>query len=145
MDILRPEMIQLGGAAGSKEEAIRLAGALLVRGGCVEPAYVAGMLAREETMSTCLGNGVSIPHGQFDDRSLIHRTGLSVLQLAQGIEWEPGELVYLVIGIAATSDEHIGILARLAEALEDEETTQTLFQATEPATIIECLSHPPQP
>ncbi len=143
MDILRPEMIRLGATAGSKEDAIRQAGELLVHGGCVEPRYVAGMLARETTMSTYVGNGVSIPHGQYDDLSLIRRTGISVLQLAQGIEWEPGEVVHLVIGIAARSDEHVGVLARLAEVIEDEATAQELITTTDPARIIECLNRAP--
>jgi phosphocarrier protein FPr len=144
MDILTPEMVQLGATAVDKADAIRLAGELLVQGKCVEPAYVKGMLAREETMSTYLGNGVSIPHGQYDDLSLIHRTGISVLQLPQGVEWEPGETAHLVIGIAASSDEHVGVLARLAEVIEDEETTRQLVQTADPQFIIDCLNRPPE-
>lgn len=144
MDILTPEMVQLKARASDKKDAIRQAGELLVQGKCVESAYVDGMLAREEIMSTYLGNGVSIPHGQYDDLSLIHRTGISVLQVPQGVEWEPGEIAYLIIGIAASSDEHVGVLARLAEVIEDEETTQQLIYATDPAIIIDHLCQAPE-
>ena len=52
----------------------------------------------------------------------MRRTGISVLQIPAGVEWEPGELAYLVIGIAASSDEHVGVLANLAEIIEDPDT-----------------------
>ena len=136
MAILSAERIQLGATAVDKSDAIRQVGALLVQSGCVEPAYVAGMLAREETMSTYLGNGVSIPHGQYENRSDILQTGISVLQLPQGVEWEDGEKAYLVIGIAASSDEHVGVLSNLAEVIEDEDTTNDLIQTTDPALIL---------
>ena len=143
MDILSKKAVTLQAVAAGKEDAIRQAGQLLVQAGYVKPAYVDGMLGREATMSTYLGNGVAIPHGQYDDLSLILNTGISVLQLSQGVEWEPGELVYLVIGIAAQSDEHVGVLARLAEVIEDEETTEQLIHTTDPMVIVESLNRPP--
>jgi len=136
MAILSVERIQLGATAVSKADAIRQAGQLLVLSGCVEPGYVDGMLAREETMSTYLGNGVSIPHGQFDNRGQIRETGISVLQIPQGVEWEDGEKAYLIIGIAAAADEHVGVLANLAEVIEDEEMTDALIHTTDTALIL---------
>ena len=68
MPILAKELIQLQATAIDKADAIRQAGQLLVYLGCVQPAYVDGMLAREQSMSTYLGSGVSIPHGLFENR-----------------------------------------------------------------------------
>ena len=136
MTILSVERICLGATAVDKADAIRQAGQLLVSSGCVQAAYVDGMLAREETMSTYLGNGVSIPHGQFDNRADILQTGISVLQVPAGVEWEDGEKAYLVIGIAASSDEHVGVLANLAEVIEDEDMTQALIQTSDPQLIL---------
>jgi phosphocarrier protein FPr len=139
MAILSLERIRLGATAVDKSDAIRQAGDLLVQSGSVAPAYVDGMLAREETMSTYMGNGVAIPHGQFENRGDIHETGISVLQLPQGIEWEDGEKAHLVIGIAATSDEHVTVLANLAEAIEDEYITNELINTTDPNVILNAL------
>ncbi|RMG94607.1 MAG: phosphoenolpyruvate-dependent sugar phosphotransferase system EIIA 2 [Chloroflexi bacterium] len=139
MPILALDRIKVGATAVSKTDAIRQAGQLLVKSGCVEPTYIDGMLAREETMSTYLGNGVAIPHGQYDNRTDIHQTGISVLQIPQGVEWEDGEKAYLVIGIAAFSDEHVGVLANLAEVIEDEEITNQLIHTTDPAFILSQL------
>jgi phosphocarrier protein FPr len=142
--IISPETVLLNAQAKNKQEAIKLAGSLLVKAGHVAPGYVDGMLAREKTMSTYIGNGVAIPHGQFDDKESIRSTGISVVQIRQGVLWdeEEAELAYLVIGIAATSDEHVGILSNLAEVLEDEEAAQALAQADDPLVIIECLNRP---
>jgi len=140
MSIVSRETVRLQAQAHDKQDAIRQAGELLVQGGCVEPPYVHGMLAREQTMSTYLGNGVSIPHGQQEDLALVRRTGISVLQVPAGVEWEPGELAYLVIGIAATSNEHVGVLANLAEIIEDPEAAERFARTTDPMLIIERLN-----
>ncbi len=142
MAILELERIRVQGRASDKEEAIRLSGGLLVGTGCVTPAYIDGMLAREETMSTYLGNGVAIPHGQFENREDILETGISVLQLPEGVQWDEDEKAYLIIAIAASSDDHIGVLATLAEVIEDEETTQLLIQTDDPRLILEHLGKP---
>ena len=108
MAILTAGLVRLGAHATNRDEAIRLAGGLLVAAGCVAPAYVDGMLRRERSMSTFLGAGIAIPHGTFGDLPLVLHTGISVLQLPEGVDWEPGERVQLVIAIAARSDEHVG-------------------------------------
>lgn len=139
MAVLALERIRLGATASDKLDAIRQAGELLVASGCVTPGYVEGMLARERTMSTYLGNGVAIPHGEYDNRADVLKTGISVLQLPAGVEWEDGELAHLIIGIAASSDEHVGVLASLAEVVEDEDKIGALIHATDPATILAAL------
>jgi phosphocarrier protein FPr len=139
MGILAPDRIRLQAKATDKDDAIRQAGDLLVTSGCVEAPYVKGMLAREQTMSTYLGNGVSIPHGEFEDRAYIKQTGISVLQLPEGVEWEDGEKAFLIIGIAAAKDDHVGVLANLAEAIEDEAVTERLIATTDPLEIIATL------
>lgn len=144
MSILSADRIRLQATAADKADAIRQAGELLVSSGCVKPRYVTGMLAREETMSTYLGNGVSIPHGQYDNREDILETGISVLQVPQGVLWEDDEKAYLIIGIAASSDEHVGVLASLAEVIEDEELTEELIATADPQLILTHLSAKPE-
>ena len=141
MAILSTDRIHLGAHAVDRSDAIRQAGQLLVQTGCVTPDYIDGMLAREQTMSTYLGSGVSIPHGMFENREQILKTGISVLQIPAGVVWdEEGEKAHLVIGIAASSDEHVGVLASLAEAIEDEDTTRLLIETTDPHVIMKYLS-----
>ena len=139
MAILLEDRIKLQAQVASKEDAIKACGQLLVDTGCVEAGYIDGMLAREESMSTYLGNGVSIPHGQFDNRAQIRSTGISVLQIPEGIVWEDDEKAYLIIGIAAQEDEHVEVLSNLAEAIEDEDTIQALITTTDKQVILDYL------
>jgi mannitol/fructose-specific phosphotransferase system IIA component len=144
MSILSKERIQLNAVATDRTDAIRKVGDLLVKSGCVLPEYVEGMLKRETSMSTYLGSGVAIPHGIYENKDHVLQTGISVLQLPQGVEWdEGGESVYLVIGIAASSDEHVGVLASLAEAVEDETVLNEMIHATDPEIILKYLSKEP--
>ncbi len=140
MAILSIDRVRLNAKAADRTDAIRQAGELLVQSGCVSPAYIEGMLAREETMSTYLGSGVSIPHGLYENRADIYRTGISVVQFPAGVDWGDGDVAHLVIGIAASSDEHVGVLASLAEAIEDEETARLLIETSDPEDILRCLS-----
>ena len=144
MTILSVDTVRLNVPATNKESAIRLAGELLVEAGHVTPSYIDGMLAREQTMSTYIGNGVAIPHGQFENKESIHSTGISVVQYPEGVLWDADEdeTAYLVVGIAATADEHVGILSNLAEAIEEEESAEELIRATDPMLIIERLTRP---
>lgn len=143
MSIVALNRIKLGATATDKQDAIRQAGELLVTSGAVAPNYVNGMLAREETMSTYLGEGVAIPHGQYDNREEIFETGISVLQIPAGVLWEEEdgdeEKAYLIIGIAASEDEHIGVLSKLAEAIEEEEVVEKLRTTTDPVEVLAIL------
>ncbi|HCU80763.1 MAG: phosphoenolpyruvate-dependent sugar phosphotransferase system EIIA 2 [Chloroflexi bacterium] len=139
---LTEETISLNASANSKEEATRMAGHLLVKGGYIDESYIDGMLAREKSMSTYIGNGVAIPHGQFDDLTLVHRTGISFLQIRDGVTWEGDEKAYLIIGIASNSDDHINILANLAEAIEDPTTAKLLAETSEVSVVLDHLNAP---
>jgi len=140
MSILSNERIALQQQATDKSDAIRKAGQLLVDSGCVLPAYVDGMLKREESMSTSLGNGVAIPHGMDDNHNDILKTGISIVQLVELVEWEEDdEPVHIIIGIAASQDEHVGVLANLADVIEDDDILAELVQTTDPELFVKYL------
>lgn len=144
MSILSIDRIRLGGQAANKEDAIRQVGQLLVDTGCVSPAYVEGMLVREASMSTYLGNGVAIPHGMHENIADIKTAGIAVLQIPSGVEWEEDEIAHLVIGIASGSDDHVEILANLADVLEEEEDVMKLAKTEDPQSIVTALSGQPE-
>ncbi len=136
MAILTQETVRLKAYAQDKVDAIKQAGELLVQVGAVLPSYVNGMLAREQVLSTFLGNGIAIPHGELQDLKAVNYSKVSVLQLPEGVEWEPGEKVYLVIGLAAKSDELAGLLSNLLEVLQDPPTIEQLVRAGDPRMIV---------
>lgn len=127
---LSQQDIHLGATASNKQEAIRQVAAALTEAGCVSAAYVDGMLQRELQTSTYLGNGIAIPHGTTDTRDLVLNTGVQVFQFPQGIEWGEGQTAYVVIGIAARSDEHLALLRQLTHVLSDDSVAEQLAKTT---------------
>lgn len=125
--------IHLNANATDKQQAIEMAASALVQADNVENGYLQGMLAREQQTSTFLGNGIAIPHGTLDTRSMVKKTGVQVFQFPQGIEWGEGNIAYVVIGIAARSDEHLSLLRQLTHVLSNEDTAAKLAKITDVA------------
>lgn len=132
-------LVRLAAQARDKQDAIRQAGQMLVAAGCVAPGYEDSMLAREAVANTFLGAGVAIPHGLGEDKGLVRRDGIVVLQFVQGIEWNPGQIAHLVVGIAAGSDGHITILRRLTRLIQDEALLRQLATTGDAQAIIAAL------
>ena len=132
--------VALDRAVADRDAAIRAAGELLVADGCVPAAYVAGMLARQQVMSTFVGKGIAIPHGLEPDMSTVISAGVSVVRLAVPVRWnDDGDEVRFVCGLAATAEEHMGVLAALAEVLDDEASLERLRTTSDPAEIVQIL------
>ncbi|MDH0170020.1 phosphoenolpyruvate--protein phosphotransferase [Stenotrophomonas sp. GD04145] len=134
------ELIRLGARARDKADAIAQAAQMLLAAGCVAPGYETSMGRREQLANTFLGHGVAIPHGLGEDRHLVRRDGIAVLQLPDGVEWNPGQVTRLVVGIAAQSDTHITLLRRLTRLIQDDATLQRLFTTAEASEIVTALA-----
>ncbi|WP_186211748.1 phosphoenolpyruvate--protein phosphotransferase [Burkholderia gladioli] len=137
--LLTAGQVRLAARAASRHDAIDQAGALLVEAGVIEPAYVASLHGREQVSNTYLGHGVAIPHGLQEDRHLIRRTGVAVLQLPEGVEWRDGERARLVVAIAAQSDQHIVLLQRLTRLIGDPARLAELLATRDPLAIVNVL------
>ncbi len=103
--------------------------AALVQAGNVAEGYVNGMLAREQQTSTFLGNGIAIPHGTTDTRDQVLKTGVQVFPVP-GRRHGVTAGAYVAIGIAASSDEHLGLLRQLTHVLSDDSVVEQLKSAT---------------
>lgn len=142
---LTAKNIRLGAQATDKREAIEAVGKVLVEAGNIAPGYVQSMFGREAQANTFLGRGIAIPHGMPQDRELIHQTGIAVVQIPSGVAWNDGEIVNLVVGIAAKSDEHLAILAGLMDVLDDGDTAEKLAHTNDVNEIIAALTRTPSP
>lgn len=136
--ILNEKCILLGAKATDRWTAIREAGRLLADNGYVDGDYVDAMIEREKIATTYLGVGVAIPHGTADAKSKVLHTGISVVQFPDGVEFGD-ERAQLVIGIAGVGDEHLDMLARVSEALEDEEVLERLKTTADMNEILSVL------
>jgi PTS system mannitol-specific IIA component len=137
-DLLARDAIRLGERAGSRDEAIRRCGEVLVEIGAVGPAYVEAMLQREQSVSTYIGEGVAIPHGTLGSKETVVRDALAVLCFPDGVDWG-GEDVRVCVAIAAAGDGHVDILAALADILMDPDQAARLRGATTADEILELL------
>ncbi len=135
--ILTKENIRLNMSVGSKEEAIRMTGNILVEKGYVEADYIEKMLEREELTSTYMGNFVAIPHGTEDSKDFVKESGISFIQVPDGVDFGAGNIVKLLIGIAGKNNEHLDILSNIAIVCSEEENIEKLVNAKTAEEILE--------
>ena len=136
--ILVRDGVKLNQRPVSKEEAIQAAGELLAELGYVDRSYVDAMQEREKLVSTYMGMGVAIPHGTSEAKESVKKTGIVLIQYPEGVSFGD-EKAQLVIGIAGIGDEHLDLLSRICEMLEDEEVLETLKTTEDVDWILERL------
>lgn len=137
--VINENGIRLNQSPVTKEEAIRAAGELLVKQGCVDEAYVEAMLEREKITSTYMGMGLAIPHGTSEAKGCVKKTGIVLVQYPEGVDFGD-EKAQLVFGIAGIGDEHLDLLAKICEALEDEEVMEKMKTTDDVTWILEQLA-----
>ena len=138
------EQISMGQTAVDKSAALQLLADKLVADGLVAEGYLDGLRAREAQGSTFLGQGIAIPHGTPDTRDLVFATGVRLLQFPEGVDWGDGQMVYLAIGIAAKSDEHLRLLQLLTRALGETDLGEALRRASSAEALLKLLQGAPQ-
>lgn len=134
-DILVKESILLNQEIGSKEEAIRMAGELLVRNGYVKANYIEEMLKREDLSTTYIGNDIAIPHGTESAKDEVLTSGISVIQVPNGVDFN-GEKARVIFGIAGKDNTHIDILSNIAIICSEMENVEKIVAATSKEEII---------
>lgn len=137
--LLDVSAIRLGLDAKDKADALRQCGEVLVEIGAATEQYAAALHEREESISTYVGEGVAIPHGTNESREHIDRAALAVLQFPAGVDWN-GETVRVCVAIASKTEEHVDILASLAQVLMDPDKAARLRETTDPTEVLALLS-----
>ncbi len=123
----------------TKETAIRLAGKLLVDEGCVEPPYVEAMLDREKVFTTYMGMGIAIPHGTSEAKAQVKKTGITLVQFPEGVDFGD-EKANLVFGIAGIGDEHLDMIQKIVQALDDPAELEKMKTTDDVDWILQKLS-----
>ncbi len=90
------------------------------------------LVAREKLGSTGLGKGVAIPHGRLKGGK---RTIAAFIQLQHGIGFDaideaPVDILFALLVPEDSTDEHLKILAHLAELFSNNETLEQLRAET---------------
>jgi len=139
---LAAKNIHLGLKAENKQQAIQFAGEQLVKLGYAEPAYIEGMFAREELVSTYLGESIAVPHGTIEAKESVIKTGIVVCQYTDGVLFgdDEDDVAKLVIGIAAKNDEHISVITTITNALDDPDAIDALINSKDVQKVLNILS-----
>ena len=133
-DLLKPESIALGvSAPASKEAAIRLLADYMEKGGNLsdKEQYVKDVLAREESGTTGLGDGIATPHAKSDG---VKAAGLAAMTIPDGMDFaamdgNPSRLFFMIAAPNGANDEHLAILSKLATMIMDPDFKEALIAA----------------
>ena len=133
-DILKPVSIQLNVAPPkSKVEAINILADLMEKGGNLsnKEEYVKAVIAREDSGSTGLGDGIATPHAKS---SAVREAGLAAMVVPQGMDFaaldgNPSRLFFMIAAPNSASDLHVQLLSKLATMLMDPDFKDALINA----------------
>ena len=114
-------------------------GKLLVDEGCVEPPYVEAMLDREKVFTTYMGMGIAIPHGTSEAKAQVKKTGITLVQFPEGVDFGD-EKANLVFGIAGIGDEHLDMIQKIVQALDDPAELEKMKTTDDVDWILQKLS-----
>ncbi len=146
VDFLQEENITTSLRAESKEEAIeRLTDLLILSHHLTDVSrdtLLRSVLERESQVSTCLGDGLAVPHGELPEgQEMVGVMGLS----REGLPFETpdGRPVHCMVLLATPHgrrDRHLEVLATLARTIgTDLGLQQQLYNAKSPAHAAEIL------
>ncbi len=99
------------------------------------------LLSRERLGSTGLGRGVAIPHARMKDND---RTIAALLRLEHGVDFDaidgqPVDLVFALLVPEQATEEHLQLLAQLAEMFSDKELVEHLRDSSDSQHLLNTL------
>jgi len=143
-EILTESRIDLDLAAADKQGIIERLVDLVVQGmdGVQKEPILRAVRAREDLMSTGVGNGVAIPHGKTDAvEDLVAAFGRCKAPVDyEALDGRPVSLVFLLVGPEDAAGPHIKALSRISRLLSYEEFRNRLCTASSAAEVIEAIS-----
>ncbi|HEX5514672.1 MAG TPA: PTS IIA-like nitrogen regulatory protein PtsN [Gammaproteobacteria bacterium] len=142
-DLLTRERIRIDTDVGSKKRALEVLSEMLADDANDVPAGVIfnKLIGRERLGSTGLGKGVALPHARLTHGG---EPRGALIRLNHGIDFDafdrqPVDLLFALVVPEHFTDEHLQILANLAELFSDQELCQQLRQAADTDAIYQRL------
>jgi mannitol/fructose-specific phosphotransferase system IIA component len=125
----------------SRRDVIEAIGDAMLASAAITPAYVEGMLRKEEEGATIVTAEVALPHGTHDVKHAVLRSAVVVVPIPEGVEWMPGRRVRLAIGVAGAGDQaHLRLLNGVARALSNEQIVARVKAATTQNDVTDFLA-----
>ncbi len=101
------------------------------------------LVGRERLGSTGLGHGVAIPHGRVVG---LHAPLAACIRLDNGVDYDaldrkPVDLMVALLVPEEATDEHLQLLAQLAQMFSDNDFTQKLRETRNSQELYQLLHH----
>ncbi len=143
-DLITRERIVCNGEVASKKRVLEVLSERLATGqaGLAARPVFDSLIGRERLGSTGLGHGVALPHGRF---SQSEQAIGAFVKLRKGVDFDaidrqPVDLVFGLLVPDHYTDEHLKILAYLAEMFSDQDFCRQLRAAESVEVLYEWLS-----
>lgn len=132
-DLLKSDSIVLGAQPSDKNAAINQLADLMEKGGNLsdKAQYIKDVLAREESGTTGLGDGIATPHAKSAG---VAKAGLAAMTVPSGMDFasmdgKPSRLFFMIAAPDSANDEHLAILSQLATMIMDPDFKEALVGA----------------
>jgi len=142
-DIIKPERVLCNVKAGSKKAALELLAELIAAAdpGLTQTEVFSSLLAREKLGSTGLGKGIALPHGRLKQGN---NTLGAFVRLENAVDYdsmdkEPVKLLFAMVVPEESTQEHLDILAKLAEVFSDDEKLEKIRSGASNTAIYDIL------
>lgn len=132
-ELLSKDSIALDVKLDSKDAAIDYLVGLHDKAGNItdKAVFREGIVAREESGSTAIGEGIAIPHAK---NKAVKKPGLAAMTVPEGVDYDaldgqPSNLFFMIAAPEAGADVHLEVLSRLSMLLMDENFRAALLAA----------------
>ena len=130
-ELLKKDSVSLGVRVDSKDAAINYLVDLHARVGNItdKAIFKEGIVKREESGSTAIGEGIAIPHAK---NKAVTKAGLAAMTVPEGVDYDsldgqPTNLIFMIAAPEGGSVVHLEVLSRLSMLLIDEDFRKELL------------------
>jgi PTS system nitrogen regulatory IIA component len=143
-DLLSPEKIHCDVRSSSKKRLLELISEELARNSedLSQREIFESLCARERLGSTGLGKGVAIPHGRVKGTQHVEASFIRLKKpLAfDAVDGEPVDLLFALAVPQDCSEDHLKLLAQVAELFSDPDLLEELRKAESSGRMLKLLS-----
>ena len=143
-DLLTPERIRFDVHSSSKKRLLELISRELARNSqsLSEREIFESLCARERLGSTGLGNGVAIPHGRVKGSETVQASFIRLKKPLpfDAVDGKPVDLLFAMTVPEQCNEDHLKLLAQVAELFSDPDLLKKLRQAENSGTLLQLLS-----
>jgi nitrogen PTS system EIIA component len=144
IDLLTPDRVLADVLVSSKKRALEFIADLIAKddGAGMQRLVLDGFCARERMGTTAFGGGVAMPHGRLKNFSEARG---AFVRLNEPVDFHAadGQPVDLIFALAVPdhfTDQHLILLAQIAEMFTDRELTARLRQVRDSAALYDLLA-----